>query len=442
MLKGLIEKLWGKFESPEESKKFGMLAGIFALTIGVYWLLRPVKDGVFLTMVGSDYQPTVKILSMFIILPLVMIYSKLVDRFPRHKLLYGLSLGYAITTAIFALFIFHPTIGIANHHEDPTRILGWSFYLFVESFGSIMVALFWSFVSDTTTPESAKRGYFAVGMGGQFGGLLGPWLGGEIADRFGTGYALMFSAAALVLLVFAVYKYMNSSLSHTKGYETEGKAPIEGKTKPGFMEGLRLLMTRPYMLGIFAIVSIYEIVVTILDYQFKVLASSVYKGDALTSYLSKFAIATNGVAFLSLIFGIGTVGRKLGMTKTLLTLPILVGFAVIILNAHPILSVAFVVMIVCKGLNYALMQPSKEQLYIPTSKDAKYKGKAWIDMFGSRFSKGLGSVINNCKKFLGVEGFMWFSMISSFGLIAVWLFAARFVGKTHSKAVKDNSVIC
>ncbi len=442
MINGLIRKLWGTFESKEESKKFAALSAIFALIIGVYWLFRPVKDGVFLTMVGYDYQPKVKILSMFVVLPLVMIYSKLVDRFPRHKLLYGLSLGYAIATAIFAFFIFHPTIGIANHHEDPTRILGWAFYLFVESFGSIMVALFWSFVSDTTTPESAKRGYPAITLGGQFGGLIGPSVGGLISDSYGTGFALLFSAAALVLMVYAVYLYMGSSLSHTKGYEIEGKAPIEGKPKPGFMEGARLILTRPYMLGIFAIVSIYEIVVTILDYHFKVMASDLYKGNALTSYLSNYAVATNGIAFLSLIFGIGTVGRKLGMTKTLLALPVLVAFAVIALNVHPMLHVAFIVMIVCKGLNYALMQPSKEQLYIPTSKDAKYKGKAWIDMFGSRFSKGLGSVITNFKKSLSAEMFMWFTMFTSFGLIGVWVFAACFVAKTHGKAVKDNSVIC
>ena len=442
MFSSLAKKLWGDFQTPEEAKKFGMLSVIFALTIGVYWLLRPVKDGVFLTMVGSDWQPTVKIMSMFVIVPLVMIYSKLVDKFPRHKLLYGLSLGYAVATAIFAFFIFHPTIGIANHTADATRLLGWSFYLFVESFGSVMVALFWSFVSDTTTPESAKRGYFAIGMGGQFGGLVGPLLGGEIADRFGTGYALVFSAVSLIMLVYAVYYYMNSTVSHTKGYDVEGKKPEEGATKPGFMEGFRLLMTRPYLLGIFAIVSIYEIVVTILDYQFKVLASTAYKGDALTAFLSKFAIATNGVAFLSLVFGIGALGRKMGLAKTLLSLPVLVAVAVIVLNVHPVLSVAFAVMVVCKGLNYALMQPSKEQLYIPTSKDAKYKGKAWIDMFGSRSSKGIGSGINNFKAAMGTEYFMWFSVIISFGLIGVWMLAALFVARTHGKAIKDNSVIC
>ena len=92
----------GSAQSPEESKKFSILAVLFGITIGVYWLLRPLKDGVFLTMVGIDYQPMVKMLSVAVIVPLVMIYSKLVDRFPRHVLMYGFSLFYG--WASFAVF--------------------------------------------------------------------------------------------------------------------------------------------------------------------------------------------------------------------------------------------------------------------------------------------------------------------------------------------------
>ena len=39
----------------------------------------------------------------------------------------------------------HPTIGLANQTEDPSRILGWVSYCGIESFGSVMVSLFWSF---------------------------------------------------------------------------------------------------------------------------------------------------------------------------------------------------------------------------------------------------------------------------------------------------------
>ena len=443
---------WSNFESPDERKKFSILSVLFGLTVGAYWLLRPLKDGVFLTMVGTDFQPKEKILSMFVVIPLVMIYERLVSSFKRHQVLYGLSIFYAIGAAFFAALILHPTIGMQNTVASADRYLGWTFYLFVESFGSIMVMLFWSFVADTTTPDSAKRGYPLIVLGAQIGGIIMPLLGqmvmpeeGSAAENVnGSGIATIICVAILCLIPVIVYYFMTSvSQEQMQGFQAdEKKAPLEGKPKPGFFEGLQLLVTRPYLLGIFVVVSFYEIIVTFLDFQFKTLAKGSYTGDALTAYLFKYAVWTNTVAFLCIMFGAGKIGSKLGLAKTLLMLPVLVAIAVVILNLHPILSVAFFIMVFSKGVNYALNQPAKEQLYIPTTKDSKYRAKAWIDAFGSRFSKGLGSIVNDSKSALGAELFPLIILGTSFGLIGVWVYAALFLGKTHSQAIKENRVVC
>ena len=56
---------------------------------------------------------------------------------------------------------------------------------------------------------------------------------------------------------------------------------------------------------------------------------------------------------------------------------------------------SFGAVIIIKGLNYALNVPSKEVLYIPTSKDVKFKAKGWIDAFGNRTTKLLGATVTN-----------------------------------------------
>lgn len=428
----------------QESKKYGLLSVVFGLIIGTYWLFRPIKDAVFFTMVGKLYQPKAKILSLFVVGALVLLYSKLVDKFPRHKLLYGFTLFYALATVVFAFFIWHPHIGISNTIASPDRYVGWLWYVFVESFGSIMVALFWSFVSDTTTPEVAKRRYFNLAIGGQLGGFMAPLLARKVTKLHGTGITLLVAVTALFLLLGLVFYYMCTiaPCDRSKEFGDHRKKPLEGRPKAGFLEGARLLFTRPYLLGIFTIVAFYEIVVTILDYHFKVLASTAYTGDALTNYLYGYALWTNGVALGCLLFGAGTIGRKLGLTNTLLLLPILVACAVITFNLHPVLSIAFTIMVSCKGLNYALIQPSKEQLYIPTSRESKYKAKAWIDMFGSRSSKGLGAAVNNCKEFMGNDLFMLTTVLISMGLIGLWVVAALAIGKIHKQAIKEDRLVC
>jgi AAA family ATP:ADP antiporter len=429
-----------------EDKKYGLLSVIFGLIIGTYWLFRPIKDAVFLTMVGKLYQPKAKILSLFVVGIMVLIYSKLVDKYPRHKLLYGISLFYALATAVFAFLIWHPSLGLSNIVTSPDRVLGWVWYVFVESFGSIMVALFWSFVSDSTSPEVAKRRYFSIAIGGQLGGFMSPLVAQQVTDKFGTGITLLIPVFLLFCLLGLITYYMRTIAPHDAkqdhGYDAR-KTPLEGRPKKtGFFEGARLLVTRPYLLGIFTIVAFYEIVVTILDYHFKVLASTQYTGDALTNYLYGYALWTNGIALLCLMFGVGAIGRRLGLTRTLLLLPILVACAVVTFNVHPVLQIAFFIMVSCKGLNYALIQPSKEQLYIPTSKESKYKAKAWIDMFGSRSSKGMGAAINNCKEMLGSEMFMMTTAALSMGLIGLWVIAAILVGRIHRKAVDENRLVC
>lgn len=442
-----IKSFFGGALEKAERKKFALLAMIFSITIGVYWLLRPIKDGLFLTMVGTEYVPLAKMLSVVVVLPFVMIYSKLVDTFPRHIVLYMVSIFYAALAVVFAIFILHPTTGIANTVTDPSRILGWTFYIYVETFGTIMAALFWAFVSDTTTPESAKRGYSVIVMGAQMGAVCLPLISKAIILSFGkgaTGYALLFGVVILSLLPFVVYYYMRDiPRSQMEGYTAENKKPVEGGHKnTGFMEGLYLLLGKPYLLAIFAIVFFYEVINAVLDYQFKGFAKSFYTGDALVVFLNDYAVFINFIALICILFGIGRIGRVLGFGKTLVLLPLLVGVCVLVMGFYPFLQVAFVTMGVQKAFNYSLNQPVKEQLYIPTTKDTKYKAKAWIDMFGSRLSKGGASVINSMRGILGAEGFLLFSMLVSFGLIGIWVMAALFVGKVHAQALREDRVVC
>ena len=78
MVSRIIKFFWPAL-SGEEIKKYGLLALAFFFTIGAYWLLRPLKDGLFFNVVGGEYQPMAKILSVFVVGFLVIVYSKLVD---------------------------------------------------------------------------------------------------------------------------------------------------------------------------------------------------------------------------------------------------------------------------------------------------------------------------------------------------------------------------
>ena len=445
-----INTWWGKF-TWDELKKFMMLSGIFMFTIGTYWLLRPIKDTVFNAYVGAVMIPYAKFLSFGVVIPLVFLYIKLVDAFPRHRVFYALSTIYALIAFGLAIAMMHPALGIhavvkgVGHPLVLGRMIGWATYVFVESFGSIMVALFWAFASDTTTPDSAKRGYALIALGAQLGNILGPLLVVTQAERLGVPPLLMIAAVALICIGGMIWIFMQViPEEQLRGYQAEGAhdKPTK-KKKTSFADGIRLLLSEPYLLSIFGVITLYEIINTIFDFHLKYLASLQYSDpNVYLAYMGKFGLYTGIVSCGSVFLGVNNIGRKLGLSVALVVLPVLVAIATLVLASTPTLEIAFWIMVIIKGLNYALNQPSKEQLYIPTKQETKYKVKAFIEMFGSRGSKATGSVINAFKRFITPEGFLMISTIASLGMIGVWIYAALFLARTHKRAVSKNEVVC
>ena len=97
-------------------------------------------------------------------------------------------------------------------------------------------------------------------------------------------------------------------------------------------------------------------------------------------------------------------------------------------------------MVIVKGMGYAVNNPTKEIMYIPTSKDAKFKSKGWIDTFGSRFAKLAGAQVTNTFKY-SVSDLMLYGTLFGFGLNFIWFFAALYVGKKNTQLLKEGKII-
>ncbi len=443
MLQTLAQLLWGKFKSKNECFKFIRLALIFAFTIGVYWLINPLKDTVFISIVGKQWLAYAKVFSICFLFPLLILYGRLVDMFKRHRMFYVICGIYTLCSLIFAYLLSDPSIGLPNTVANGGRLIGWLWYAFVESFGSLIVALFWSFASDTSTPDSAKRGFSIIAMGAQFGGVLGPLFGLWVSQFAGPVPIIIVGAVGMFSIGCLIFNFMKvTPSSELVGFHSNEPTASYRKPAPGFFEGLQLIAAQPYLLSIVAIVSLYEVVSIFLELHMKIMAANVLpKGVVMQGFFFKYAIFVNGVALTCLLLGAGAIGRALGLSRTLLLLPTLMGIGICAVWWAPGLWMSLGVMVITKGLNYALNQPVKEQLYIPTTRESKYKAKAWIDSFGSRLSKSIGSSIHMLRPVLQ----SFFVVVSSsicFGLIGIWIAAALFAARLHDDAVEKDYEIC
>ena len=175
LLERVYKRLYGDKLPPGEMIRTLCLASTLFFMIGGYWLLRSLKDPVLSALCGIETIPKAKIVSVFVVLGVVSIYNHLLDSdIPKHRLFYIFGTFYFGAFIVIALLLMHPTIGLKNEKPSPYRLLGWISYCTIESFGSVMVSLFWSFANSNITLETAKASYGIIVATAQVGSIIGP----------------------------------------------------------------------------------------------------------------------------------------------------------------------------------------------------------------------------------------------------------------------------
>lgn len=263
-----------------EIKKFTLLSVAFFLIIGSYWLLRLLKTTLFYKIAfpeslgwaagqGRLLQPLAKFWSPFVVFILIIIYSKLIDIFQKHILFYIICSVYAlifgsITMALIARNLY----GDAFLGKTLLASLGWISFFATESFGSLIVALFWSFTNSICSSESAKKGYPLIIASAQMGGIIGSSLL-IFTNQLGM-WQLFLLVTCLIISVMGIMYYFMQTIPESELIGNK-KATATEQKKEGFFEGitvgLRLIFTRPYIFGILIVSTFYDVINQIIEYQ-------------------------------------------------------------------------------------------------------------------------------------------------------------------------------
>jgi len=453
---------WSLEEQKYESRKFFYLGIVFFLVIAAYTCTRELKDSIFSFIIGKEYVWLAKLLSMFVLMPAVLLYSKLVDSMRRYYLVCFYSALYALLSLVFAYFIGHPTIGIANTHQSLYRLFGWLFYFFIEGFSPFVVSVFWAFANSITSPDSARNRYpFMVScskvggmMSAAFAWFLLSWTVDGVlvfSDIVSHQLILYTSAACLSAIPFVVF-YMIKSVPgrFLHGYEVVYKVQKEKskseEKKAGLFDGLKLLFKHPYVMGIFGMVFFYEVVTAVMSYLRLVVAES----DDISKFsgeLFKIIFLMHLVGLFISVIGTSSLLKWLGERKCLLLIPgisslLILGF--ILSGYHADAFIAAYVGL--KALNYGFSWPVRESLYIPTVKEIKFKSKSWIDAFGSKFGKTTGGMLAASGMFnvctTSAVGVVFLPMHAFFiGVFALWALTSYLLGNRYEKAVEHDEVI-
>ena len=407
-----------------------LMFSYFFLVITCFWILKPIKKGLFiefydeagfdllgLTYTAAQAELLAKILNMVVAFGAVVVFTYLSRRFRRQQL-----------TFLFAGFFIACYLLFGQWLRAPDSAAVWSFYLFGDLYSTLMVATFFAFLNDSVTPDAAKRLYGLVGLGGVCGGVFGSSVvSANVAAMSNTTW--LWLCAGITLLIVAVAWGAGRQILVAPQPAGDGIA----SDKPlgnAATEGARLVFSSPYLLSIVAIVGLYEIISTIIDFQFTFTVSHFLDGPDIGRHFALVFSITNWVSLFVQLFLTSFIMTRFGLATALLVLPFTIAMGSGAFLLFPVLWVGSMLSTADNGFSYSINQSAKEALYVPTSPAEKYRAKAFIDMFVQRFAKAIAVLISLGITFTvtDMSGLRYLGVLTLL-LLVVWVFAARYAGR-------------
>uniref|UniRef100_A0A7S3JRE1 ADP,ATP carrier protein n=1 Tax=Aureoumbra lagunensis TaxID=44058 RepID=A0A7S3JRE1_9STRA len=400
----LINFLYGEVDY-DEMPRIMWLSALLCAIIGGFWLLDSLKDTVLATTVGLEYQPRAKVLSVCVTLIVVSIYNGLIDRVSKPALFYAIGFTYFILFVILGGCLAHRSFGMENTSPDPHRLLGWFTYFAIESYGSLAVALFWAFTNASIDLESAKSSYGLIVAFAQLGAIFGSTLATK-ASAFHISFLFVLGGSSCLLVCAMVRGYEiffmipAQILPAHPSENTTQQSANKIRSNVHLFDGISLVLRHGYVTSLLAISTLYEVILTVLDFEMKIIGRARYSTDErgaeqFAELMGHFGQTVNTISFIFSLAGFSYVVRRLGLSITLLVFPFLLIVGTLVTYASPGLWTLFITTALLKALTYSLNEPALEMLYVPTSEPIKFKAKAWIDVVGARSAKAAGSAIND-----------------------------------------------
>ena len=417
----------------------------FFLVITNFWILKPLKKAAFfnyytdgLEVFGTQFKASqlelwAKCANLVVAAIAVVAFTMISRRYAREQLTMIFSFFFACFYILFALTM-----------DNPGGAGVWAFYLFGDLFSTLMVASFFVFLNDSVSQDGAKRLYGLVGLGGVLGGAFGSLVVRSLVKEDTMTSAIWMIICFLLQAGILLCAFMASKgKSLPTGYDLKFPQKVEEPSRDNaVIAGAKLVFNSKYLFSIVAIVGLYEIVSTLVDFQFSSTVEYFAKKDNLNigGLFADAYFYMNIVAVIVQLFLTSFVMQKFGVRIALFVLPMAILFVSIGYLAFPVLMFAMMMPSADGGFAYSMNQSAKESLYVPATKEEKYGAKAFIDMFVQRGAKVLAIIVSLVitKIFEDFSTIRWLSLITVV-MVVLWFVAASYAGKKFKEAESKAS---
>ena len=436
-----ILALFGDVRSGEGATTALLALNAFLL-LAAYYLIKPLRESLIVGKAGPALKSYCSAAQAMLLLVLVPAYGRLASRVDRVRLITWVTLFFAVDLAIF-----YALVQVLHGNG-----IGIAFFIWIGIFNLMIVAQFWGFANDVHTPEQGKRLFATIALGSSLGAICGPLVHDPLVQRLGLTSPLLVTGAILLLcllLTRAVHRRARAAYD-LRGQRVREDAPL------GPEGGFQLVWKHRYLLFIALLLFLLNAVNTNGEFilrkvvQAAAAATSAgsLSGDAgvkaqrifIDHFNNQYYFYTNLLGVLIQVLLVSRVFKWIGVRGAIFILPCIAlgGYGLIgAASAVGLFNLVRGVKVTENALDYSLNNTARHALFLPTSREAKYKAKAAIDSFFWRMGDlaSAGFVLVGGQLAWGIRSFAW----ANFVMVLLWLWVALRLARENRKLERDQA---
>jgi len=477
-------RLFAEVRAGEGANVLILAVNVFLL-LTAYSMLKPLRDGLILGEQGPEFTSYMAAAMAFVLVPVIGGYGKLADRYPRRRLINVVTLFFAACCLVFFL------AGAGGLR------IGIAFYIWIGIFSVMILAQFWGFANDLYTNEEGERLFPIIQIGGAVGAIAGATIVKELILPFGLYVPMLFAGALLVASLLLTnwvdrrerlrteaaadprfstamapaatgefrmdtgeFKNLREALKEALEREANGEARPEDRKEEaespdpepatGASGAFALVFRTRYLLYVAILILLLNWVNTngenllrflISDTARSAVASGSAAGATVGEYIGTFYAGfhkwVNILALVLQLFVVSRVIKYLGVRVGIMILPLIALGSYAFIAFAPVLAWVRWAKTAENATDYSLQNTVQNALFLPTTREQKYKAKQVTDAF----SKRLGDTLAAVTVFLTVNvlgtGIRTFALLNIF-LVLVWLAVAYRIGREYRELVRTG----
>jgi len=385
-----------------------------------YYVLRPLRD-TMATVFGVSELQNLFTGTFVLTLLLAPLFAWCAAKMKISRLLPGI-----FWFLIGNLVLFYGLFRIMPEN----RWVAAGYYWWFSVINLFLISIFWTLMADIFSSGQAIRLFAFIAAGGSTGAIGGPLITRALMGIIGIAGLLLVAGAGFLIVILLVHALMREK-EKMRAIDNEAQQTSLDHSLPGNpLRGFALLLKSSFLLNQAAFMLLMTWIATIFYFlQTDFIAKAIPAVENRAIAFADVDLFVNMSSAIILIFGLGRIMQRFGITASLVLTPLLMVGACLGVALAPTFFMVQAGRATQRISQYAIARPSREVLFTVVDQQSRYKAKNVIDTtvyrFGDLTAAWMQAGLRTAG--LGLVGVVTFGIAIS----AVWGVVAVALGRSY-----------